>query len=909
MQEDCPGLNQSPGWQRKNLHRDSGFLLKKYLPAPKIYGKKEPTYAKTRYRQGVTVRKSRDSKEKKTLLVRSAVFGLAGFMAVTLLLIPASWQQYRQNEADLQSATRVQAVETAIRLQQEIDHHLKLLELLRAHLLANPDSDFRTHAVSLTRSWPAFQAVNWINPQGTIVAVVPEETNSAALGMNLLDVPDAAPAYRRALANAGELAVTPPLELRQGGRGITSYLAVHDGERLQGVLNGVFRLQPLFEGLLGGGLLERYAVRVTDQDRLVYSAGDIVADSHQHTPVSVMVDGRNWQLLLAPRSERVANFAAQFRQHVAGILTLATLAGLMTGLLLYKQMSLRGTERRFRELNQLLPDMVFECDASWRITYLNRLAQQRLGYLDMDIENGIQLDELLCFDNNDEALRLLRDERSVDQPLIRISAINCRDGSNVSCEVTLGVVRNETGQFLGLRGVLRDITERLEAERALNRLANFDTVTQLPNRAMFLQVLAHELRQASDNRAGLVLMVIDLDNFKNINDRLGPSLGDVLLREAGQRLREALNHQEYVFRISGDEFAVLFDNLKTDDDIDRMAQLMLTTLRKPYRLRSSSEELVDATIGVSRYPDDATTMEQMYMHADAAVYEAKAEGGRRYRIFTHEISRQLNERKLLEEALRHAVRRDELRLHYQPVMDVSQNKVVGLEALVRWQHPTRGLLSPYHFIRVAEETGVIDEIGAWVLQEACRQVSEWDRQGLFIPQIAVNVSPHQLESGVLGTDVRRALADHNLDGERLVLELTESLLMNDVHYAAHTLHELKRHGVKTAVDDFGTGYSSLAYLNRLPLDTLKIDRAFVAPIAEAGGDTRVTEAVIALARSLKLRTVAEGVENAQQVEFLLQQGCTLMQGYYFHKPMPAEQISELPLLCARMETKPRRVSA
>lgn len=857
------------------------------------------------------MRKSRDSKEKKALLVRSTVFGLLSAIAVIGLLLPTTWQQYRQNEADLQSATRVQAVETAIRLQQEIDHHLKLLQLLRNELLSSVRDgrvDFRTRAESVNRAWPAFQALNWISPGGIVEIVVPEDDNRAALGMNLFEVEDAAPAFRRALDEVGKVAVTAPLDLRQGGRGVTAYLAVHDGKQLHGVLNGVFRLQPLFEGLFGGGLLERYTLQVTDQDRLVYSAGE-TARFALHAPVSVRLDGRNWQLQLAPRLERVADFAAQFRLHVAGILTLAALAGLLNGLLLYKQMSLRRTERRFRELNQLLPDMVFECDASWRVTYLNRLAQQQLGYIDTDIQRGVQLGDLLRFDNNEEALRVLRDEVASDQPLTRVSAIYCRDGSSVSCEVTIGVIRNKTGQFLGLRGVLRDITDRLEAERAMNRLANFDSVTQLPNRAMFLQVLAHELRQASDDRSGLVLMVIDLDNFKNINDRFGPSLGDVLLREAGQRLRDALNHKEYVFRISGDEFAVLFDNLETRDDIDRMAQLLLTTLRKPYRLRSTSEELVDATIGVSRYPDDARTMEQMYMHADAAVYEAKAEGGRRYRIFTHEISRQLNERQQLEEALRHAVERNELRLHYQPVIDVKQNLLVGLEALVRWEHPTRGLLTPYHFIRVAEQTGIIDDIGAWVLQEACRQVSAWDRQGLFVPQVAVNVSARQLENGVLATDVRRALGDHNLDGERLVLELTESLLMNDVHYAAHTLHELKRDGVKTAVDDFGTGYSSLAYLNRLPLDTLKIDRAFIAPISETAGDMRVTEAVIALARSLKLRTVAEGVENAQQVDFLLQHGCSLMQGYYLHKPVPAAQISALPSLKLETAAKTRRISA
>ncbi|HEX7046674.1 MAG TPA: EAL domain-containing protein [Gammaproteobacteria bacterium] len=824
-------------------------------------------------------------------------------------MLPVSLNQYQRNEADLAAATQVQAVETAVRLQQEIDHHLKLLAVLRDKLQRRDGfdmADVMAEAAVMTQAWPAFQAINWVGADGRMLAVMPEAGNLPAGSMNVLDVPLAAPAFRLAL-ESGALTATPPLELRQGGRGVTTYLAVREAGHVLGVINGVFRLEPLFSGLLSGGLMERYAIRVMDENMLVYAAGEIPERFQDEPVVTVAFDQRLWQVQLAPRAASVANFAAQFRAESAIIFGIALLAGLLTGLLSYKQMWLRHTERRFRELNRLLPDMVLECDEHWRVTYLNHLAQQQLGYADIEIHEGLALNELLNMEDLEASFAHLREEAG-GQPVTRICDVRRHDGEMISCEITLGAIEDQAGHFRGARAVLRDITERLEAERAMNRLANFDPTTQLPNRAMFLQVLSHEIRQAEAEGRKLVLMVIDLDNFKSINDRLGPSMGDLLLREAAQRLRDALNREETVFRTSGDEFAVLFDSLESREEMEQMAQFLLTTLRQPYNLRATAEEIINATAGISVFPDDATDSEQLYMNADVAVCEAKAEGGRRFRLFTHEISRQLSERKDFEESLRHALQRDEFRLVYQPVVNAELGKVIGVEALLRWQHPEKGLLTPVHFIRLAEETGLIDSIGAWVLHEACRQMGVWDSIGVHVPQVAVNVSAHQLESGVLGNDVRRALRNSGMAGDRLVLELTESLLMRDVNFATRMLSGLKEHGVRTAVDDFGTGYSSLAYLNRLPIDTLKIDRAFIAPIAEPGGDTRVTEAVIALGRLLKLHIVAEGVEQAAQADFLLEQGCVSMQGYYFTRPVPPLEIPALIAKDWRSMVVQRRVS-
>src|SRR5690606_24892414 len=436
-------------------------------------------------------------------------WSLVAFVLSVCLLLPISLHQYQRNRADLAAATQVQAVETAVRLQQEIDHHLKLLEMLRDKLQQNGTfrpSDIMAEAVVMTTAWPAFQAINWIGPDGHMVAVVPEDGNHVAGGMNILDVPLAAPAFRLAL-ESGELAATPPLELRQGGRGVTTYLPVRDGDAVRGVINGVFRLDPLFDGLLSGDLLKRYAVRIMDEDYLVYAAGEMNAHLEDNPPITVAFDQRLWQVRLAPRAESVADFAAQFRAETAIIFGIALLAALLAGLLSYKQMWLRHTEHRFRELNRLLPDMVLECDAQWHVTYLNMLAQRQLGYAETDIGDGLLLNELLGREDI-EALFEAASEESSDQPVTRICPVRRHDGETISCEITLGAILDSAGQFRGARAVLRDITERLEAERAMNRLANFDPTTQLPNRAMFLQVLEHEIRQAAAQDRRVVLMVI-----------------------------------------------------------------------------------------------------------------------------------------------------------------------------------------------------------------------------------------------------------------------------------------------------------------------------------------------------------------------------------------------------------------
>lgn len=567
------------------------------------------------------------------------------------------------------------------------------------------------------------------------------------------------------------------------------------------------------------------------------------------------------------------------------LLTLLCAALVALVLLFLVRRRQRLAESRLVDLLRLLPDMFFECDANWRITHFSRFARLQLGYSFDDIAAGVYLDRLLEPAHANGYLAQLRDTVEQNQPFACLSGVRRRDGEVVPCEVTAAVIRSRSGRFIGLRGVIRDLSGHLETRQTVNRLANYDEITGLPNRAVFFQSLARMVRSAGGE---VVLMILDLDDFRSVNDRFGPAVGDEVLRESARRLQESVPAGQ-VFRLGNDQFALLFDVLPVEH-AKALADHLLDVMHEPFQLGDGVAETIGARIGVSCHPQDAANAEQLFMHADAALSATKARRGQRCRFFSPDIALRLNERKQLEDALRVAIRRGELRLHYQPVVDARRGLVHGLEAVVRWKHPSRGLLAPANFIRLAEETGQIEEIGAWVLDTACGQLAAWDGEGLNVPRLAVNVSPYQLEGGALLATVRDALQRHGLEGNRLVLEITESQLMRDIGRAVRVLGELKQLGVQVAVDDFGIGYSSLSCLNRLPLDILKIDRAFISPASEAGGDTRVTEAVIALARTLRLQAVAEGVETEAQKQFLLSQGCSLMQGFHFSPPVPAEEV-------------------
>jgi diguanylate cyclase (GGDEF)-like protein len=448
------------------------------------------------------------------------------------------------------------------------------------------------------------------------------------------------------------------------------------------------------------------------------------------------------------------------------------------------------------------------------------------------------------------------------------------------------------GRFKGYRGVGRDVTHQRLAEEQVLKLARYDGLTGLPNRSMFMDELQRTLARARRHGGHFALFFIDLDRFKNINDSLGHGAGDQLLKVMAARLRALLRDSDLVARLGGDEFVVLLDATVDATALAHVARKALAAIGEPVPIESRSYQ-VTGSIGISLYPDDGEDAATLLKNADAAMYLAKDRGKNNYQFYTAQLAAHSAQQFALEADLRAALPRGELVLHFQPKVRVDSGALIGMEALLRWMHPQRGLLPPGAFITLAEDSGLILPIGQWVLHAACRQMGAWRDAGLRVPRCAVNLSARQLVTDTLVDDVARALADHRLEADALEVEITESVLMADPERANRILQALHGMGVHVSIDDFGTGYSSLAYLKRFPAQTVKIDRSFVSGLPDDRDDAAITQAVIAMAHSLGLEVVAEGVETKAQLDFLLRLGCDQAQGYFISRPVPADQLQRM----------------
>jgi len=440
--------------------------------------------------------------------------------------------------------------------------------------------------------------------------------------------------------------------------------------------------------------------------------------------------------------------------------------------------------------------------------------------------------------------------------------------------------------------VARDITQLHENQERIRHLAEHDILTDLPNRAMLGEHMAQALADALGEQAQLALLFLDLDHFKFINDTLGHETGDQLLLQVAQRLRNSLDESATISRQGGDEFAVLLQGFQHLPRVAVIAQRLIKDINQPF-LVNEHELRVGASIGISIYPQDGSDIGSLLKNADTAMYQAKAAGGNAYRFFTPEMNARISERVSLENSLRRAIAGHEFRLHYQPQVDGASGRLIGMEALIRWQHPEQGEIPPSRFIPVAEESNLINSIGEWVLHEACRQSAAWIKQGIAPVVIAVNLSAVQLRQTDLAEQVAGILAETGLAPCWLELEITESAFIHDTERIIETLSRLKKLGVKLSVDDFGTGYSSLGYLKRLPFDRIKIDQSFVRDLPDNEDDVAIIRAIVGIAESLRKEVIAEGVEQEEQRQFLLAEGCLLMQGYHFGRPMPAAAIESL----------------
>ena len=440
---------------------------------------------------------------------------------------------------------------------------------------------------------------------------------------------------------------------------------------------------------------------------------------------------------------------------------------------------------------------------------------------------------------------------------------------------------------VSIHGTVQDITERRRAEQFVLKMTNFDILTGLPNRNLLQQQLQRAISQGHRNKRMVALLTLDLDNFKGINESLGHNHGDQLLREVGNRLQQALRAEDTIARLSGDEFCIIMEDLRASNDIAWMIQNIRKTLKDKYQL-GKHEIFCSACIGISVYPADAGDSEEILQHSQSALRRAREQGRNTYQYFTTDMNTQALEHLLYENALRYALERDELELHYQPQVDLVSGKVAGFEALLRWRHPDMGLISPDQFIPLAEKTGLIIPIGLWAIRTACQQLRYLQQCGMLTLSMSVNMSPQQVFQPGIAHDIEGILREVGLAPEFLKLELTESSLLEDSARTRMVLNRLHQLGVRISIDDFGTGYSSLGYLKRIPLDTLKIDRSFIQDLTQNSDDAAISQAIIALAKSLNIRVIAEGVENVEQWRFLEAQHCDEIQGNFISEPLAKE---------------------
>ena len=545
--------------------------------------------------------------------------------------------------------------------------------------------------------------------------------------------------------------------------------------------------------------------------------------------------------------------------------------------------------RRFRLAMDATADAIFLVDrAGMCFVDVNQTACRMLGFEREDFlrvgpgrtnEGETQLEELYN--------KLLAGDQGGPMTELQLQR---KDGSPLSVEVQRRTLRS--GQSWILVAVARDITERKDAEQRLMKLAHFDTLTGLPNRSQFYASLTHSLSQAAEHQWAVAVLFMDIDRFKNVNDTLGHTIGDDLLRQFSSRLVDCLRVRDTIGRFGGDEFATILVLPEGIQHAVGVVEKIREAMRKPFDLQGH-EVTVTVSIGISVFPEDGVDADTLIQYADTAMYRAKEAGRDAFRFFTAEMNAQSMARLDMENALRRAIDNEEFVLFFQPKVNIISGRISGAEALIRWRRPGHGMVSPALFIPLLEETGLIVRVGNWVLDEACKKISEWGASSIGPVHLSVNVSGIQFFVGGLEEEVLKAISKHDIAPDLLELELTESSLMSNAEETIAVLRNLKALGIQISIDDFGTGYSSLAYLKRFPIDKLKIDIAFVREVTSNPDDAAIVLAIISMAHSMKLEVIAEGVENDAQLAYLRRHGCDEMQGYYFSRPVPQEEFEQM----------------
>lgn len=554
------------------------------------------------------------------------------------------------------------------------------------------------------------------------------------------------------------------------------------------------------------------------------------------------------------------------------------------------EQALRDSEARFRALTNLSSDWYWELDAELRYSRMegrrnaHAIQSAFLGRYIWDTEFDLQAA------GGWEAHRALM---AAQQPFRDVTMYRMlANGSPYYISTSAEPMLDGDGNFAGYRGVSREITHQKIAEQRIEYLATHDALTGLPNRVMFSQLLNQAILTARRYDRRFAVMFVDLDRFKFVNDSLGHGVGDKLLQELAGRFRRVLRASDVLARISGDEFVLMIHEAKDSAQTAAAARKILSSAIKPFLL-NGQECRVTASIGIAMFPGDGEDEQSLMKNSDSAMYYAKEQGKNNFQFYSQDIKSSSLERLSLETHLRHALQRNEFSLHYQAKLDLRSGAITGVEALLRWDNPVLGSVSPNHFIPVAEETGIIVPIGKWVMRTACAQIVAWKKAGLPPICVAVNLSPRQFANEKLLGEIAEVLKETGIPPHLLELEITEGMVIGDTAAAVHLLTAIKHLGVRLAIDDFGTGYSSLGQLKNFPIDTLKVDRSFIRDIVSNAEDKAITEAIIAIGKTLSMTVVAEGVETGDQEAFLREHACDEIQGYYFSKPLPAEAFAQL----------------
>jgi diguanylate cyclase (GGDEF)-like protein/PAS domain S-box-containing protein len=572
---------------------------------------------------------------------------------------------------------------------------------------------------------------------------------------------------------------------------------------------------------------------------------------------------------------------------------------------LFMQQQLSESERLHRYIVNTSPDIIYILDQDGHFTFINERIESLLGYSKEEIV-GKHYSFLVHHDDMEQAKYVFNERRIGTRAAKNIELrLKCKDDgksrhfNNRTLPIELSAMGMYTGDsqsvrsYTGTYGVARDVTERKIAEETINFQAYHDLLTKLPNRALLRDRLSLAISQAKREDEKLAVMFLDLDRFKNINDSLGHMIGDELLQQVSMRLKECIRAADTLARFGGDEFTLMLPRLhNARDDASKLA-IKITNILKQAFIVEGHELYVSASIGIALYPQDGTSIDTLIKHADVAMYHVKGQGKNGYQFYSNEMNVPYLEKLSLDTGIHRALDNNEFSLVYQPQVNLRTGEIIGVEALLRWEHPEHGAISPSEFIPFAEESGLIIDIGYWVVKTACSELSRWRTAGLPEIRMSINISACQLMEDNIVRNIINIMKDYDVPGSCIELEITENAIMDDMDSIIRKLQELSSHGITIAIDDFGTGYSSLSYLHKLPIHTLKIDRTFLKESRINKGDNTIINTIVAMAKGLSLNVIAEGVETQAQLEYLREIDCSEAQGFLFGKPLASDVISQL----------------